>query len=187
MEALNFDLPTTQETPQTTEALFNVWFATNEKKAFKYAATLEKSPDLAQDLAMDAFEKLLKPDSNGLARFLSDVDGKLVYTTIKRLYIDQWRKRQRNATLSAVQIDADIEGFRNLSETLADEANTFSDTEKALEKAENVLATLDGNEFACLHAHAVEGLKYREIVEKFGLPMGTVKTHISRARKKLVR
>ena len=36
-----------------------------------------------------------------------------------------------------------------------------------------------------VHGHYVKGLKYEDLAESLGLPMGTVKTHLFRAKRLL--
>jgi len=178
MEALNFDSVATQEAPKTTEQLFNTWYERNHRAAQKQAAKLEKSPDLAADLVQDAFLKMLKPDSNGLPKFLSDEDGKgkLLNTTIKNLYLDQLRKRQRNATLTA----------GNLSETLGGESGYHSSSRaENFQKLVNNAISNCGETYKETLELRFKSLTYDEIATKQGISVSNVKNRLFRGKSKL--
>jgi len=53
------------------------------------------------------------------------------------------------------------------------------------ERVREAVASLKPSYRAALELYYVRGLRYREIAIELGIPLGTVKTYISRAKRKL--
>ena len=62
----------------------------------------------------------------------------------------------------------------------------FSDLELR-ERLEKAIARLPPNQRLLVAAHYLEGVQYEDLAEALNLPMGTVKTHLYRAKQQLRR
>lgn len=127
-------------------------------------------PAFAQDVTQDALLVALRKIHTYRGQ------GSLVSWLIRiaaRLYIKQC-KREGRFLLNEDLIDAEID--RNETQTV-DQQLDFDSAMRLLSPAERLCVSL------CYGA----GFSHREIVERLGIPLGTVKSHISRGLEKLRR
>jgi len=138
----------------------------------------ETAEDLAQEVFVKAYRHLASYDPR--RKFASWLFKVAHNTTIDHL---------RRAQLDTVPLAAEQEDGGGLLAVLAD-ASTESpaaaaerrDMARALERA---IARLRPEYREAVVLRYVEGLAYQEICEVLGLPVGTVKTNLHRARKEL--
>lgn len=97
----------------------------------------------------------------------------LFFTTIRNLYIDQYRRRKR---IRFITLTGEHERFSASGKTAREE------TKVAIEQ---MLAKLRDIEREALFLHIVEGYSANEIAALTGRPRGTVLSLIHRSRKKL--
>lgn len=101
-----------------------------------------------------------------------------MYTIMRNLFINNYRKAVRDQTY----VDqTDNLFYLNQSIDLADESTESSHDLKEIRRIVNALP----KEYRIPFAMYVSGFKYREIAEKLGLPLGTVKSRIYFTRQKL--
>ena len=62
----------------------------------------------------------------------------------------------------------------------------FSDLELR-ERLEKAIARLPANQRLLVAAHYLDGVQYQDLAEALNLPLGTVKTHLYRAKQQLRR
>lgn len=132
-------------------------------------------PQLVDDTAQDAFVKIL----GGLRRFSPDGAASLktwALTVATRVAIDRLRQLERRGRHLAL-VDAapeEVPAPGSLERRAA--ARQLS------ERVEQAMGQLDARHRAVLVLRAYHDLDYPEIAEAVGLPIGTVKSRLSRAR-----
>lgn len=127
---------------------------------------------LAQDVLQEAFVKIWKNSS------AYDPSKGRLFTWLVRIAknqaIDALRKNKRSGEIRGEMADVSIA----LTDDNAPDLSTNHDIAK-------VLGHLDSQEKLLLEHSYILGYTHPEIAEKFGLPLGTVKTRIRNAMKEL--
>ncbi len=140
----------------------------------------------AQDIAQDAFIKAMR----GLESLR---DQSAAGTWLYRITMNVWKNRVRSEkrrffwktfSLNWSKEGEDEQPALQITspEAPADEALEKENEKESLEKA---LSQLDAEDRAILVLREIDGRSYREIAEITGIPLGTVKSRISRARESL--
>ena len=139
--------------------------------AYKLTANHEDANDLLQETSLKALDNEEK--------YAAETNFKgWMYTIMRNLFINNYRKAVRNQTY----VDqTDNLFYLNQSIDLADESTESSHDLKEIRRIVNALP----KEYRIPFAMYVSGFKYREIAEKLGLPLGTVKSRIYFTRQKL--
>lgn len=157
-----------------------------ERPVYSLVARMVQDPAAAEDLAQEVFIKAFrKLDTYDPQRKLASWLFKIAHNTT----IDYLR---RNAP-DTVPLDGDRsdgeEGRGGLAAVLADEsledpaaAAQRKDMARSLERA---ISRLRPEYREVVVLFYLEGASYQEICEAVGLPLGTVKTNLHRARKEL--
>lgn len=156
-----------------------------ERPVYSLIVRMVQDPGTAEDLAQEAFVKAYRSlRSYDSSRKLSSWLFKIAHNTT----IDHLR---RNA-LETVPLEAppdQEEGRGGLAAVLADgsvenpaAAAERRDMARSLERA---IARLRPEYREAVVLFYIEGVSYQEICEATGLPLGTVKTNLHRARKEL--
>lgn len=122
---------------------------------------------LADDLAQEAFVQGYR----SLGRFRG---GSAFLTWILGIAHNQWRNARRRPQFAALADDSD--------EPLAPDLTAASDLRSDLAAA---LRTLSADEQLALHMCYQQGLTHEEAAALLDWPLGTVKTHVARAKEKL--
>ena len=139
--------------------------------AYQLTSDREAAADLLQDTTLKALDNEEK--------FTSDANFKgWVMTIMRNIFINNYRKTVRQATI--VDTTEDLYHI-NTSQESALETPDGSMTVKEINA---ILATFD-EEFRVPFNMHVAGYKYSEIAEELNLPVGTVKSRIFFARKRL--
>ena len=139
--------------------------------AYQLTSDHEAAADLLQDTTLKALDNEEK--------FTSDANFKgWVMTIMRNIFINNYRKTVRQATV--VDTTEDLYHL-NTSQESALETPDGSMTVKEINA---ILATFD-EEFRVPFNMHVAGYKYSEIAEELNLPVGTVKSRIFFARKRL--
>ena len=139
--------------------------------AYQLTSDREAAADLLQDTTLKALDNEEK--------FTSDANFKgWVMTIMRNIFINNYRKTVRQATI--VDTTEDLYHI-NTSQESALETPDGSMTVKEINA---ILATFDEDFRVPFNMH-VAGYKYSEIAEELNLPVGTVKSRIFFARKRL--
>jgi len=154
-----------------------------ERPIVSLIVRIVRDRSLAQDLAQDAFvrawQKIASYDSSRPFR-------SWMFKIAHNLAIDELRRRR----LDVVPLEEPEREGEDLLGRLEDPAGLGPgerlDQERALEQLESALGTLRPSYREVILLRFREGLAYEEIADVMDLPLGTVKTHIYRARKELV-
>lgn len=142
--------------------------------AYRYTGKRDDAEDLVQDLLLKLYPRLdemLQVDK--LAPWLARV--------LYRLFIDQLRKQQR----SPIDLLDDEDVFYQIhAGTPADPADVVN-AELTQEMINSALQKLKQDHRILLAMHDIEGYNLQEISNIIDVPIGTVKSRLSRARNNL--
>ncbi len=168
------------------ESAFRDLIRRYERPVFSLVYRMVRDRELAEDLVQEAFIKAL----NALESYRPEFKfSSWIFKIANNAAIDHLRRREL-VTLS-------LDGAPNAQTPDAIEATAL----QIGDRAESPLAELEAKEIggaieaaiarlrpeyrACIMLRHVEGRPYEEIAEMLGLPLGTVKTYIHRARNEL--
>ncbi len=133
---------------------------------YRYALAMTHHVEDAEDLVHDSWLKLCR-------RYGQVRSCAVLFTTIRHLFIDQYRRRQIVAFESIDQVE-----LRNLPALVTEEAGLKGDLDC-------LLAILRPNEREILFLCYCQGYTAKQIAEATGHPRGTVLSLINRSIKKL--
>lgn len=141
--------------------------------ALKLTADNEEANDLLQETSLKALDNEDKytPDTNFKG---------WMYTIMRNIFINNYRKTVRDQTF--------VDQTENLYHLNLPQDSGFESTEGNydLKEIRKIVHSLP-KEYRVPFSMYVSGFKYREIAEKLGLPIGTVKSRIFFTRQRLQR
>ncbi len=147
----------------------------NNMLSFAYSLTMDK--DNAKDLAQETTVKVLTNEE----KFVNNTNFKgWVFTIMRNIFINQYRKQVVSQTI----VDSRFGDLYDIKVPQESESFIHTDSLHSLneiEKAISDLPEVNREPFSMF----VDGYKYEEIAEQLHLPLGTVKSRIFLARKKL--
>ena len=153
-----------------------------EKNVYNLALRMTGNSEDAYDMSQEAFIKAY----NSLTAFRGDSKFSVwLYRIVSNVCLDFLRSRNRRPTSS---LSVENDDGEEVELDIADEEQT---PEKLLERSltrdavRRGLLSLPDDHRQILLLREIEGLSYDEISEALGLEVGTVKSRIFRARKKL--
>ena len=154
-----------------------------QRPVYNLVARLVQDPGLAEDLTQDTFLKMFR----GLAQYDASLRfSSWLFRIAHNTAIDHLR--QRRLLLATPRVDDDGEemdplaGLPDLRGDSPEQAATRRQLAAVLDRA---IDTLRPEYRAVVVLRHHEDLDYEEIAEVMGLPLGTVKTYLHRARKEL--
>jgi RNA polymerase sigma-70 factor (ECF subfamily) len=161
--------------------------ALHEHMVFNLALRLTGDPEEARDISQDVFLQVY--------RMLPRFEGRSsLKTWVYRIVVNQchnrqrWWKRRRKDRSRPIE-DLTPADEARLSESSSEAQNPYEEIRRR-EQGRAVQAALLGVSFehrAILLLREVEGLSVEQVAESLGLPQGTVKSRLSRAREALRR
>lgn len=140
-----------------------------------FAYMLTSNRDDAYDLVQDTMLKVLDNQD----KYTEETNFKgWVFTIMRNLFINNYRRTTRQATV--------IDTTDNLIHLNISQESGF-DTPEGSYTEKEITAAIDAlpEEFRVPFSMMVAGYKYNEIAEEMDLPLGTVKSRIFFARKRL--
>ena len=157
-----------------------------ERPVYSLIVRMVQDPGTAEDLAQEVFVKAFRRlETYDPARKFSSWLFKIAHNTT----IDHLRRHVPETIPLERSADRDEEQRGGLAAVLADEsledpaaAAERKDMARSLERA---IARLRPDYREVVILFYIEGASYQEICEATGLPLGTVKTNLHRARKEL--
>lgn len=178
------DIELVQQALEGSDTAFADLLGRFQRPVFSLVRRMVIDPALAEDLAQEAFLKAFRAlDSFDQSRKFSSWLFKIAHNTT----IDYLRKKQlATVTLETADSEApDLVAVIPDSKAESPEASAHRrDMAQALEQA---LISLRPAYREVIVLRFQEGLAYEEIAEITGLPLGTVKTHLYRARNAMAR
>lgn len=146
-----------------------------QSNLFSFACRLTADRETAQDLVQDTTLKVLDNES----KYVENVNFKgWVFTIMRNIFINNYRRQVRCATV----VDSTEDLYHlNLSQESGLETPEGSFTAKEITMSINAFRP----EYKVPFSMYLAGYKYGEIAEKMKLPLGTVKSRIFFARKRL--
>ncbi len=139
--------------------------------AYKLTADQEEANDLLQETSLKALDNKEK--------YMVGTNFKgWIYTIMRNIFINNYRKTLRDQTYLD---QTDNLFYLNQSLTLEGDSTENSYDLKEMRRIVNSLP----KDYRVPFAMYVSGFKYREIAEKLGLPLGTIKSRIYFTRQKL--
>ncbi len=139
--------------------------------AYKLTADREEANDLLQETSLKALDNEEK--------YTAETNFKgWVYTIMRNIFINNYRKALRDQTY----VDqTDNQYYLNQNFDIEGDSPEGSYDLKEMRRIVNALP----KEYRIPFSMYVSGFKYREIADKLGLPLGTVKSRIYFTRQKL--
>ena len=139
--------------------------------AYKLTSDRESANDLVQDCVLQAL------DNHEKFTHAKNLKG-WMFTIMRNIFINNYRKVVRDQTF--------VDQTDNLYHLNLPQESGFQSTESAydLKEMHRIVNALP-REYKIPFSMHVSGFKYREIAEKLGLPLGTVKSRIFFTRQKL--
>jgi RNA polymerase sigma-70 factor (ECF subfamily) len=157
-----------------------------ERPVFSLVYRMVRDRETAEDLAQDAFIKVL----NHIDRYSPEFKfSSWIFKIANNVAIDHLRRRRIDTismdgsphAASAAEVDASSFDLAAEQESALDEL-AAKELGSAIEAA---IGRLRPEYRACIMLRHVEGRSYEEIASTLDLPLGTVKTYIHRARHEL--
>ena len=161
------------------EKAFTALYNELQPTTFNHILSLVKDRELAQDLTSDTYVKVFMK----IDKFTQDVSFLMWVKTIAvNTVIDYIRKRNK----SIVDRSIDEEGI----DTQFVDEYELSPEDSYIEKehrsiVEENINKLNGKSRSVVSMRYIDGLSYKEIAEKAGMNIGTVKSYISKSTKKI--
>ena len=144
-----------------------------QRFAYKLTADKEEANDLLQETSLKALGNMDKytPDTNFKG---------WVYTIMRNIFINNYRKTVRDQTF--------VDQTENLYHLNLPQDSGFDSTEGNydLKEIRRIVNSLP-KEYRVPFSMYISGFKYREIADRLGLPIGTVKSRIYFTRQRLQR
>lgn len=139
--------------------------------AYKLTADREDANDLLQETSLKALYNMEK--------YADETNFKgWMYTIMRNIFINNYRKTLRDQTYTD---PTDNQYYLNKQQDIEGDSVEAGYDLKEMRRIVNALPA----EYRQPFSMYVSGFKYREIAEKLGLPLGTVKSRIHFTRKKL--
>ncbi|MGP6157209.1 MAG: RNA polymerase sigma factor [Vulcanimicrobiaceae bacterium] len=139
----------------------------------RLAYRLTRDPDEAKDIAQDAFLRAFRR----IDEFRPDRPfSRWLFVIARNASFDALRRRRRAAAFASTEVE-------ETPSQLGPEELALRNDEA--ERVHAALETLPEHYREVLELYYVSDLRYREIAEQLSIPLGTVKTYISRAKRRL--
>ena len=161
-------------------AAFDTLIRAYEKRVYSLAYRLSGHYDEANDISIDALMRVFQSIHlfRGEANFST-----WLFRIVTNVYLDR-RKRTRNKQHLSLEEYIELEE-NSVTRQVEDSAPTPDKVAEARERRDflsQAIAALPDYQRAMIVLYHTEGLSYEEIAEVLGLPLGTVKSRLNRAR-----
>jgi RNA polymerase sigma-70 factor (ECF subfamily) len=140
---------------------------------WRYVAYLADREN-ADDLTQETFLRALR----GVRTYRGDVPARVWLLSIaRRAVVDHFRKQGRTPTVAA-SLDLDVSVVDRIAPATPDPAGEVT--------LQALVATLDPDKRAAFVLTQVNGLSYEEAAQACGVPIGTIRSRVARAREDLL-
>lgn len=152
-----------------------------EKKVYNLALRMVGNPDDAADMAQETFIKAYK----ALGSFRSDSKFSVwLYRIATNVCLDFLRRKSRSNTVSLTAYDDDGDAQLDIPDLNGNPEEELS-RKLTIDAVQRGLQTLGEQQRSILVLREINGLSYEEIAQTLDIDIGTVKSRIFRARKRL--
>jgi RNA polymerase sigma-70 factor, ECF subfamily len=162
-----------------TEA-FDLLMRRYERQVYNLAFRMTSNYDDANDVAAEAFVRVF----NALKRFRGDAAfSTWLYRIVTNVFLDERKRRQAHPQVS-LEEEYDVDGSP-LQRQVEDSGPGPDDLAELTERRDvmdRAIASLPEFQRQIITMYHVADLSYEEIAEVTGLPIGTVKSRLNRAR-----
>ena len=149
----------------------------HQQMVFRTLARLTGERDGLEDMAQEVFLRLFR----ALPHFRGDAQiSTFLYRIVVNVVNDEFRDRKKARLTSSLDDDE----ARGLAHSCAGPA-VLAERSQMQKAVEGALLQLAPRDRAILTLHYQEGRSYEEIAAILDSPMGTIKTHLYRARQRL--
>lgn len=162
---------------------FEALILQHEKIVYNVALRMMNHSEDAKDISQEVFLKAYKSIGQFDERAMFST---WLYRITTNTCIDELRRRKGKQSFSLEEEMENEEG--SMQRQIADEGETPEESLLRAERGDELkkaLAQLTEEHRMAVILRDIRGLSYEEIAEIMGLPMGTVKSRISRARNQL--
>lgn len=162
---------------------YNRLVLTYEQLAYNLAIRMLADGDAAEDITQTAFISAYR----NLANFRGGSFKAWVMRMVTNACYDELRRQKRRPTVPLEPLDADDEEMDSPA-WMADDAPSPESMAEQAEQRQAIMRCLKGldEDFrSVVVAVDLEGFDYTEAAEMMGIPLGTVKSRLARARLKL--
>jgi len=143
---------------------------------FRFIGQIDESEDIVQDTFLKVYKN--KNSYVNIARFST-----WIYTIAGNLAKTELRKRKRRRIFSISKMGIDDKEFELLSTARTPEENTESVFNEKI--IQNAIQKLPDKFRTVIILRDIQELSYDEISKIIGVPLGTIKSRVNRARLKL--
>lgn len=152
-----------------------------EKKVYNLALRMVGNPDDAADMAQETFIKAYK----ALGSFRSDSKFSVwLYRIATNVCLDFLRRKSRSNTVSLTADDDDGDAQLDIPDLNGNPEEELS-RKLTIDAVQRGLQTLGEQQRSILVLREINGLSYEKIAQTLDIDIGTVKSRIFRARKRL--
>ncbi|SFW27632.1 RNA polymerase sigma-70 factor [Cellulophaga fucicola] len=159
-----------EEDPKAFKDLFDMFYMPLCVYSLKFSDSYDFSEDIVQDLFVTIWNKKIYLQVEGSIR-------SYLFKAVKNNTLQALKKKDR---YNFEKLDAVVESF-----ILEEKENDIEAIEKAQKKLLQEIEALPEKSKEVFKAIVLENLKYKEVALQLGVTVNTVKTHYSRALKKL--
>lgn len=162
---------------------FDILFERHKTRAYQFAHHFTPDPDEAADIVSDTLIRMFKA--------IAGFKGTCSITTwmfhiTRTSFLDIVKKKKRSAALSlTANIWDESGGLANQIEDMKPSAFDLAARQERLRALRRALDRLPGPQKAILMMHHSNMQSHEEISQVLGLPVGTVKSRLNRARRRL--
>lgn len=151
-----------------------------EKQVYNFAYRMTGNYDDANDIAAEAFMKVF----NAIDSFRGDANfSTWLFRIVTNLYLDE-RKR------SKVHLNVPLDEYMDLDDSTVTRQiedpspgpPDFAEAHERFDVLDRAIRELPDYQRIMIHLYHTQGQSYEEIAEIVGLPIGTVKSRLNRAR-----
>lgn len=149
------------------------------RQAYRWTGTADRAQDLVQELLVRLYPEL------PILRTLDRVRP-WALRVMYRLFVDQIRRERRSPVTyvgAAGALAADDDFAEAADETL--EPSRLADSLLTQERIVAAFGALSADHRVVLSLHDIEGYSLEEVGEALGIPLGTAKSRLNRARARL--
>lgn len=159
---------------------FDQLLSIHEKAAYNLAYRLTSNYDDANDVMQEAFIRVY----NSINSFRGDANfSTWLYRVITNVYLDQ-RKKEKNRAHSSLEdyIELDDSTVSRQVQDLSPKPDEMLEEKERHDAMDVAIKSLPDYQRAMVVLYHVQGCSYEEISQILGMPLGTVKSRLNRAR-----